>query len=301
MSATDSTDMMLLSCANCGKGEEDSNNLKSCAACKLVKYCSRDCQVAHRPQHKKECKKRAAELYDEKLFKDVEREECPICMLPLSFETGTASFQSCCGKCICIGCDYAMRMSEGKDLCAFCRTPAATSNKEHTKRTKKLMQAGNANAFNMLGFSYAVGKLELPQDYQQAIELYLKAGELGCAAAYYNLGQSYREGTGIEVDEKKAKYYYELAAMGGDIMARNSLAAMEGNVGNNERAKKHLILAAKAGFKISLVNAKEYFMQGIITKDEYESTLRAHQKSLDEMKSDMRDKAELALASGMFR
>ena len=130
--------------------------------------------------------------------------------------------------------------------------------------------------------------------------MYLKAGELGCAAAYYNLGQSYREGTGVEVDEKKAKYYYELAAMGGDIMARNSLAAMEGNAGNNERAKKHLILAAKAGFKISLVNVKEYFMQGIVTKDEYANTLRAHQKSLDEMKSDIRDKAELALASGMF-
>ena len=160
------TDIDMLSCANCGKGEEDSDNLKSCAACKMVKYCSRECQISHRPQHKKECKKRAAELYDEKLFKDVEREECPICMLPLSFEKGTASFESCGGKSICIGCLYAMRMSEGKDLCAFCRTPAATSNKEHKKRTKKLMQAGNANAFNMLGFSYAVGKLELPQDYQ---------------------------------------------------------------------------------------------------------------------------------------
>ena len=56
-------------CANCGKGEECSGDLKSCTACKLVKYCNRECQIAHRPQHKKECKKQAAELRDEKLFK----------------------------------------------------------------------------------------------------------------------------------------------------------------------------------------------------------------------------------------
>ena len=34
-------------------------------------------------------------------------------------------------------------------------------------------------------------------------------------------------------------------------------------------------------------------MDGIITKDEYANTLRAHQKIQDEMKSDMRDKALL--------
>ena len=32
-------------------------------------------------------------------------------------------------------------------------------------------------------------------------------------------------------------------------------------------------------------------MQGIVTKDEYANTLRAHQKSIDEMKSDAREKA----------
>ena len=74
----------ILICANCGKGEESSCSLKSCAACMLLKYCSRDCQIAHRPQHKKACKKRAAELYDEALFKQPPPpEDCPICMLPL--------------------------------------------------------------------------------------------------------------------------------------------------------------------------------------------------------------------------
>ena len=74
----------VVTCANCGKGEECAGNLKVCTACKMVKYCNRDCQIAHRPQHKTACKKRAAELYDEKLFKvHPPREECPICFLPL--------------------------------------------------------------------------------------------------------------------------------------------------------------------------------------------------------------------------
>ena len=46
-------------------------------------------------------------------------------------------------------------------------------------------------------------------------ELYLRAGELGCHEAYCNLGISYDDGLGVEMDKKKAKHYYELAAMNG--------------------------------------------------------------------------------------
>ena len=61
--ATDNED--LSKCAACGKG---GNGLKTCNGCKLVKYCNATCQKEHRPRHKKECKKRAAELFDEALF-----------------------------------------------------------------------------------------------------------------------------------------------------------------------------------------------------------------------------------------
>ena len=86
-------------CANCGKGEESTSDLKKCAACLSVKYCSRDCQIAHRPQHKKECKKRAAELHDEELYKQPPaKEDCPICFqrMPL-FSTGS-KYQTCWEK-----------------------------------------------------------------------------------------------------------------------------------------------------------------------------------------------------------
>ncbi|EJK55161.1 hypothetical protein THAOC_25135, partial [Thalassiosira oceanica] len=56
-------------CANCGKEGNDAVKLKNCTACLLVKYCGVDCQRAHRKQHKKACKERAAELKDEQLYR----------------------------------------------------------------------------------------------------------------------------------------------------------------------------------------------------------------------------------------
>ena len=49
-------------CASCGKAVVDDVKLKICTACKLVKYCSVDCQKNHRSKHKKSCKKRATEI-----------------------------------------------------------------------------------------------------------------------------------------------------------------------------------------------------------------------------------------------
>ena len=198
-------------CANCGKGEESSGDLKACTACKLlVKYCNRDCQIAHRPQHKKVCRKRAAELYDEALFQERPREEeCPICMLPPPiYENDTGmTFHSCCGKHICNGCGDKMDEIGAGNLCPFCRTPCPTSDEEAVNRLKKLMEKGNADAFYMLAGCYDRGTYGLPQDMAKAKDLYLKAGELGCALAYYNLGSQYANGDGMEIDTKKAKLF----------------------------------------------------------------------------------------------
>jgi len=189
-----------------------------------------------------------------------------------------------------------MKMSEGKDLCAFCRMPPPFSDEDHKKRVKKLTDNNHPYSFNFLAGEYEYGLRGLPQDHQKAIELWLKAWELGCAGAYYNLGVAYDQGTGVEIDKKKAKHYYELATMGGDIMARHNLGMMEGQAGNNERALKHFILTARAGDKESLAAVKNGFKAGMVTKDEYASILRAHQQRLDEIKSVERDKAE---ASGI--
>jgi hypothetical protein len=285
---------IILMCANCGKGEECSGDLKSCAACKLVKYCSRDCQIAHRPQHKRACKKRTAELYDEKLFKEPPpREECPICMLPPPLDAYQVVYQSCCGKDICHGCIYAMEETGSKNmkLCPFCKTPPSKSNEEELQRVNKLMEKENPSAYNNLAGDYAQGINGIPQDWTRANELFLKAGELGCASGYYNLGNAYTLGRGVEMNKKKAKHYWELAAMNGHIKARNNLGVIEHEAGDLHRAIKHYIIAARAGHTQSLDAVKRGYMAGHVTKEEYANTLREYQKSLDEMKSEARDKA----------
>ena len=184
---TNDTDINTIAilCAACGK--EGGDNMNTCNKCDLVQYCNAACKKKHKSKHKKKCERRAAELFVEKLFEEPPPpEECPICMQPPPLydnNTGT-TFHPCCGKHICNGCEYAMAESGAKRLCAYCRTPYAKSDKEEIKRLKKLMEKGNAYAFYMLAGSYAQGSMGMPQHLAKANELYLKAGELGCAGAY---------------------------------------------------------------------------------------------------------------------
>ena len=156
-------------CANCGEGEESADSLKACTACKMVKYCNRDCQIAHRTQHKKACKKRATELHDEKLFKRPPlKEDCDICMLPLPpLHTGL-KYKSCCGKMICSGCIYAVAKRDGGvGLCPFCRTPRPTPD-ELIEQYKKRIEAGDTEAILNLGCCYNDGEFGLPLDHNKA-------------------------------------------------------------------------------------------------------------------------------------
>src|SRR6056300_2075262 len=95
--AADSDTMVC--CACCGKAEVDDVSLKICTACRLVKYCGVECQKNHRPQHKKACKKRMAEIRDNRLFTQPDEShygECPICCLHLPLGEKKWAINSCC-------------------------------------------------------------------------------------------------------------------------------------------------------------------------------------------------------------
>ncbi|KAL7453152.1 hypothetical protein ACHAWC_004829, partial [Mediolabrus comicus] len=242
-------------CSNCGKGEEESCNLKACGACFLVKYCSRNCQAAHRAQHKKACKKRAAELFHDKLFQvPPPRNECPICMIPLPVDKDNGQqeiFKSCCGNFICNGCCYVMTtkaQDEGKSfeetLCAYCRTREYRGDKEFIERLEDHMERGNGDAHMALGAIYLQGIHGLPQDVTKSNELFLKAGELGCSGGYYNLAKAYELGRGVDINKKKARHFYELAAIMGNVLARCMLAGYESESGNVPLAFKHFSISA---------------------------------------------------------
>ena len=282
-------------CACCGK---EGSDLNICNKCKDAKYCNAACKKKHRTKHKKKCERRAAEIqakfHEEQLFKQPpKKEDCPICMLPLPLLGTGSKYSSCCGKEICSGCVLAVAIrDEDEQKCAFCRTPAAKSEKEMIKRIRKRVEVGDANAIYTLGCNFAEGLFGLPRDRAKALELWQQAGELGCASAYFNIGNAYYIGRDVERDETKADHYYELAAMGGDPEARFNLGCSEKRVGNWDRALKHYMIAAGNGYNGSLKAVQHYlYKHGHATKDDYTKALLAYQAYLEEVRSEQRDKA----------
>ena len=153
------------------------------------------------------------------------------------------------------------------------------------------MEDGDAVAMSQLGVRYADGD-GLSRDEGKAVELWLRAGELGFAASYGNVGSAYYNGQGVEKDTTKAKHYYELAAMGGqDADSRYYVGIEEVRAGNMDRAVKHWMISAGDGHDESLKAIREEFMRGNATKDDFEKALRAHQAAKNEMKSDQREAA----------
>lgn len=205
-------------CSACGKG----GDLKTCTACKSVKYCNRDCQIAHRPIHKKICKRAAGlrvaknevaeyvsmelkkvAISDDELFCDSPpKEECPICFLPMpySYNNGCmTTYQPCCGKLLCFGCRSAsideMKKGNIKKLCPFCRVPVAKSHQEYIERCKARVELGDALAVHQLGVGYYMGHYGLPKDIDKGIELWHKAteqrGSTGSTRAHAHLANHY--------------------------------------------------------------------------------------------------------------
>jgi len=283
-------------CANCGKeGYEINDRCNKCN--QVVKYCNAACKKKNQSQHKKECRKRAAEIHDEELFKQPPpNEDCTICfqLLP-SLITGS-KYQSCCGKVICSGCIHApVYDNQGNEVdnkkCPFCRTPRPESAAETNERREKRIEANDPIAIDNQGCWYKYGKYGYPIDHKKALELHHRAGELGHAKAYTNIGACYDNGQGVEADKKKAIHYFELAAMDGCIISRHNLGINEGKAGNLDRALKHFIIAVKDGHNESLQNIKQLYSNGFVPKEDYMKALQSYQEYLGEIKSVQRDKA----------
>ena len=281
-------------CASCGKAEIDEVKLKKCDGCFLVKYCGIECQKAHRKQHKRECKKRAAELRDELLFTQPESThlgDCPICCLPLPLDISKSNLNNCCSKLICKGCIRAnfKREMEMKLVlkCPFCRKALPATDEEGFQQNLRRAEANDPVAMLQEG-----GKQFKTGDHQNAAEYFTKAAALGNAEAHYKLARMYRLGQGVEKDWRKQIHHMEEAAIGGHPNARYYLGAHEYFDGNVERAMKHWIISATQGDDDSIKALMIAFKEEYVSKDDLAATLRAHQAAVDDMKSPQREAAE---------
>ena len=286
-------------CANCGKLGSDTVKLKNCTACRLVKYCSVDCQRAHRNQHKKACKQRVAELKalkDEQLYSQgherPDSDFCPICTLPIPLPMNKhSSISGCCMKMICHGCNIAAG-KRGMHDCPFCRTGYPDNDTDILAMVQTRVEKKDPAAIEHLGGKYFNGHNGLRKDVRRAVELWTEAAECGSPNALHNLGEAYRLGDGVKVDMEKSIHYYMKAAMQGHVQSRNNLGCYEAEKGNHDRAVRHLLISAKMGHEDSLENIKGLFMAGIATKEQFADALRGYQDVIEEMKSHDRNEAK---------
>ncbi|EJK44099.1 hypothetical protein THAOC_37392, partial [Thalassiosira oceanica] len=283
-------------CANCGKQGSDTVKLKNCTSCRLVKYCGVDCQRAHRKQHKRACKQRAAELKDEQLYSQGhERPEgdfCTICTLPIPVPMDEhATLNLCCMKQICNGCNVAAQ-KRGMHDCPFCRTPLPKNDADTLAMIQARVAKKDPAAIYFLGNDYSDGKCGLQKDMQKAVELWTEAAELGSIKALHNLGLAHVTGRGAKQDKAKGINFWSKAAMQGDAFARHNLGFYERKEGNHERAVRHYLISAKMGYEHSLESIKETFMAGHATKEQYAEALKGYQDAVEETKSYERDEAK---------
>ena len=292
----ESKDTTMMLCASCGTAGGGDIKLKRCTSCHLARYCSIKCQKDHWPKHKKACKKRAAELRDEILFKQPESShygDCPICCLPLLIVPSQSTSYSCCSKFICKGCEYAnrVRKTEGRleHKCPFCRKVVPSTYEQINEQRMKRIEANDPHALCFVGTKRCE-----EGDYKSAFEYWTRAADLGNVDAHYQLSVLYRNGYGVEKDEKKQLHHLTEAAIAGHPAARYNLGCYEQINGRMDRAVKHYIIAAKLGHAGSLNALKKLCKAGLVNKEDFAAALRGHKAAIDATKSPQREAAEAA-------
>jgi len=235
-----------------------------------------------------------------------EKEECPICMLPLPITINKGiTFYSCCGKMICDGCIYKhIQTGKEKDKqrgdfkCPFCQQPFESTIKNQIKELKKLMKKKNPHAYMQMAIRYNSGSGVFQSD-TRALEMYISAAELGHAEAFVVIATNYMKGTAVEQDISKAVEFQVVSAKKGSVAAHELLADFHRENGNIDESIRHLKVAASAGDQDSMDDLMKYYKEKSISKEELTLTLHAFQKSSNEMKSKDREDA-LAFRYGKF-
>jgi len=243
-----------------------------------------------------------AETADIDLFSPIivtEREECPICMIPLPINETQTLFKACCGKTICNGCAIKHMLTD-KDKkgashswddykCPFCQQPK-TGN--IIKSLKKLMKKNNPGAFMQMAKGYKNGEGVFQSD-SKSVEMHIRAGEIGHANAFDHIGCAYDNGIAVKQDKSKALEFYEVGAKKGSVSAHEHLTDLQGERGNFDESIKHCRVAASAGDQDSLDKFMSLYKKEFVTKEDLTQTLRAFQTAKNAMKSKDRDEAKV--------
>lgn len=240
------------------------------------------------------------------------KEDCPICCVPLPVLEREKVYWDCCGKTVCYGCVIAQAVaaheSKSKSChgeCYFCRHPlglGAKTDKKTGKKKKggriitcqheiKFAEEGNRMAMYKVADYYYRGEKGLKKNKDEAIKWYHRAIDAGCADAALGIARYYEEGDGVPKDDDKYLFYLQKACDLGSPLAFLRMCTRYWphdmvNVMLNYRKAAICGLGGKDIFE----ELHRGYRYGHITKEEYAATLREHQATLNEMKSDARDR-----------
>jgi TPR repeat protein len=227
---------------------------KQCSRCRLVYYCSRDCQRADWKVHKPKCnaavedraaqdarankqsimraaanvsgagvrtkvssKEGAGARTSASAGNDTAEEECPICF-DLLVDPLSPCAEQLTHRC-CRACVDKMRV-HGLPVCPLCRAPMQNADKLFYEAMQLYLRAGRA--------AVGEGKADLQRQHFDMLRRVLEV-DPHHAAALSNLGHAYSTGESVEKDAVQASYWYRKAAVQGYAVSQFNLGLMFAN------------------------------------------------------------------------
>ena len=119
------------------------------------------------------------ELKDADMFGPyAEREDCPICFVPMPQADADLTCCPCCGKIICAGCNYA-NVKKRLRGCSFCRTETGKNLLDDKEMLLSRAEAKDINAMVALASVYGRGSQLIPKDELSSNRLLVEAAEQG--------------------------------------------------------------------------------------------------------------------------
>ncbi|KAF9935572.1 hypothetical protein BGZ67_003338 [Mortierella alpina] len=134
---------------------------------------------------------------------------------------------------------------------------------------------------NSIGVMFHDGS-DLYQDYERALEWFLKASDAGDSEAKTNIGFMYRRGHGVEQDNDKAEEWYLKAADGGDTLAMCNVGKLfryGGEMQDSGRAMEWYLKASDGGNDIAMCNVGGMYETGQGVEQDFDKAMEWYLKA----------------------
>jgi TPR repeat protein len=141
----------------------------------------------------------------------------------------------------------------------------ATPNQGEFDMLLRAVEAGNAEAMNILGVAYVVGT-QVPRDYSRALYWFQKAADAGSSTAMNNLATVYLFGLGVPCNSANAFRWLERSAANGNVRSMYSVAVMAdegfGTSRDPRLARAMFRKAAESGYAPAMVRVSDDYARG---------------------------------------